>query len=83
MPTWEDAKSAAAKLLLEEFQVDVAKAEHLEVKQPQLDAKLIRGSWHFVLRYEGRRLEQPYWTYVVTIPLFGKQEATISRQRWP
>jgi len=83
VPTWDEARTTAANLLFAKFQLDVTNAEHLEVKQPQLDAKLMRGDWHFVLRYEGRRREQPYWTYVVAVPLVGQKEATISRQPWP
>lgn len=82
LPTWAEAKATAEKLLLTEFQLDISNAEHFEVREPQLDAKLIRGGWHFVLRYEGRRRQKPYWNYVVTIPLFGKMDATISRQPW-
>ena len=83
VPTWDEAKTTAASLLLAKFQVDVTNAEHLEVKQPQLDVKRMRGEWNFVMRYEGRRREQPYWTYVVTVPLVRQKEATISRQPWP
>lgn len=83
VPTWAEARSAAAELLLTDFQLDINNAEHFEGRQPRsFDATLIQGAWHLVMRYEGRRRVPPYWTYVVTIPLYGKRTPSVTKQPW-
>jgi hypothetical protein len=84
VPTWAEARGAAAELLLAHFQLDVTNAEHFEGRQPRsFDAiSIADGAWHLVMRYEGRRRVPPYWTYVVTIPLYEKKAASVTKQPW-
>lgn len=84
VPTWAEARGVAAELLLAHFQLDVTNAEHFEGRQPRsFDAiSIANGAWHLVMRYEGRRRVPPYWTYVVTIPLYEKKAASVTKQPW-
>lgn len=77
---WEDSKERSAKLLASNYDLNVRNADHFEGRQPRsFDAINKDGQWYFVLKYEGRRLERPWWTYTVVLPVTGLELGTVTK----